>query len=101
MTDNFFINCPAKGFNRDLTDFRPSSEMNEQIMKDNGLKNYDDYREYIIKNGTSALPVYGKRCWNNENIHNQKTARQNPSTFYNDIVKSNTNLKKIYAEYKK
>lgn len=100
MSDNFFYNCPAKTYARDLTDYRPNSVMNEEIMKQKGIKDYESYREYLTTNGTNGLPQYGTKCWNNTNIHNYPT-RQYPSTFYPEVIASNKNIQSVYSQYKK
>lgn len=100
MTDNFFYNCPAKTYNRDLTDYRPNSVMNEQIMKQNNINDYDSYREFLTTKGTEGLPKYGTKCWNNTNIHNYPT-RQDPTTFYPEVITSNKNIQDIYNKNKK
>ena len=99
MADNFYTNCPAKSY-WDMTDYRPSAIINDEIKELNGITSEEEYRQYIKDTGVSGVYKMPKQCWNNNNIHIYPT-RQKPSTFYEESINSMKNVNDITNKFYK
>lgn len=78
--DNFFQGCPAKmSDGRIFTDYRPHTQMEEQIKFVNGLTRDDEARMFLQRNAETIMNKewdYNKSsnsCWKSECIHKYGT----------------------------
>ena len=53
--DNFYLNCPAKMYSRDFTDWRSSTRIVESLKLKNGLKRDDDTRIFLQDNANNMI----------------------------------------------
>jgi hypothetical protein len=99
MGDNFYTNCPARSYGRDLSNFNSSSMNNEYIKFMNGITRDDDYRLFLQMNGNALRDsewMYLRKnysCFNNACVHTFPL-RQNPKDFYEERERANLLFKK-------
>ena len=95
MGDNYYTNCPARSYGRDLSNFKSSSVNNEYIKYMNGIVRDDDYRLFLQTNGNTLIDsewLYLRQnysCFNNACVH-QYPLRQDPRTFSQEMQKANS-----------
>ena len=99
MADNFYYNCPAKSY-WDLTDYRLNAVINDEIKRKNNITSEEEFRQFIKDNGVNGIYKMPKGCWNNESVHTYPT-RQNPTTFYEESIKSIKNVNDITNKFYK
>lgn len=94
MSDNYYLNCPARSYARDLSNFKSSSMNNEYIKYMNDITRDDDYRLFLQMNGNMLRDsewMYLRKnysCFNNACVHTYPL-RQDPRTFIEEREKAN------------
>lgn len=96
--DNFYwkSGCPAKmSDGRHLTDYRPHTQLEEQIKYVNGITRDDEARIFLQTNGEKIMDREwnylraNKSCWVNECVHKYPT-RMYPPWFEEELHNYNS-----------
>lgn len=94
--DNFFKNCPPKmSDGRHITDYRPHTQLEEQIKYVNGITRDDETRIFLQKNAEKIIDKewnylkQTKSCWVNECVHKYPT-RMYPPWFSEELHNYNS-----------
>ena len=94
--DNFFKSCPPKmSDGRHMTDYRPHTQIEEQIKYINGIVRDDETRLFLqgnaekIMNNEWQFLRNTRSCWKNECVHNYPT-RVYPPMFSQEMKNYNS-----------
>ena len=101
MTDNFYINCPAKMNGRDFGIYENHAAMEQELMKRMGVYN-GNHRQYtatLQKTGQKAITANCKGCWNSSNVNAKYSLRQDPSTFYQQMMDNNNEMQNLFNKF--
>ena len=99
MVDNFYLNCPAKSYSRDFCNFYPNEEMNENIRKKYGIKNYKEYKLFLQNNGLNILSNKNNSCWNNFNVNSKYPLNINQKQLYEQMIENNEANSILFNQY--
>lgn len=110
--DNFYGEaCPPKmSDGRHMTDYKPNTQLNEQIKYINGIVRDDEYRMMLQENASKiadrewSILRQTKSCWKNECVHNFGTSIYPPRfrdelRMYNDLAVPSHEPKYICKPY--
>lgn len=104
--DNFYKTCPPKmSDGRHMTDYRPHTQLEEQIKYINGIVRDDEARLFLQGNAEKIIDrewEYLRKtrsCWKNECVHNYPT-RVNPPWFAEEMKNYNSLSIPTHAPFK-
>ena len=99
MADNFYSNCPPKMDGRHFTIYENNSAMHQDLMNQMGIYNHREYTNYLQKTGNKAISANCTGCWNSNNVNAKYPLRQDPKTFYQQMMDNNTEMKQLFDKF--